>query len=198
MVEILKADYRSIKPACKALMENKVIAFPTETVYGLGAIYGSEEGENLLRQLKGRDKDKPFQILIPNFSYASKYAKWDNPKVDKLMHAFWPGPMTLVLPAHNSGTCGLRIPDNKWLRILMLEIGSGLIATSANISGEKAATSAKEINESIGQDLELIIDDDEAEIGEGSSVIGINTEGNLEIFRHGAILEDDINNIFNS
>lgn len=196
MVEILNADYRSIKPACTALMEGKLIAFPTETVYGIGSMYGNEKSKDLLGKLKGRDQDKPFQILIPNFSYASKYATWDNPKVNKLMHAFWPGPMTLVLPAITEGTCGLRIPDNKWLRVLMLEIGCGLIATSANISGEEAATSAEDINENIGQDLELIIDGGDAQIGESSSVVSINTEGDLEIFRQGAILEEDINDIF--
>ena len=196
MVDILRADYRSIKIAAKALLDGEVIAFPTETVYGIGVSYGNSKGIEKLRLMKGRDADKPFQILIPNISYVARYANCDNEKTEALMHAFWPGAMTLVLPDINGETCGLRIPDNKWLRVLMLEIGCGIIATSANISGEKPATNAEEIDEALGIDLGLIIDGNNTVLGEGSSVVGIDKDGELEIFRQGAIKAEALKAVY--
>lgn len=198
MAEILKADYRSLKAACTALQEGKVIAFPTETVYGIGVMHGNKEGIELLRKIKGREQDKPFQILIPNTGYASKYVNTDHPRAEVLMNSFWPGPLTLVMEDLDGGTSGLRVPNNKWLRVLMFELGCGLVATSANISGDEPAISAESINESLGEDLSLIIDGGEAAIGESSTVAAITLDGNLEIYREGALPEKTLRDVFNS
>ncbi len=198
MTDILKADYRSLKPACDALLNGGVIAFPTETVYGIGVIADNPGALEALRQLKGREAEKPFQILIPRTSWASKYANTEHPGAQRLMQAFWPGPLTLVLPTADGNTNGLRVPDNKWLHLLMLEIGCGIVATSANIAGGMPANSATEIDKDLGSKIELIIDDGIAAVGEGSSVAGIAETGELEIFRHGAIPAERLQEVFSA
>ncbi len=198
MVDILRADYRSLKPACDALLDGKVIAFPTETVYGLGVLHGSDSGIELLRKIKGREQEKPFQILIPTVAYAEKYAQCTDSGAQALMNTFWPGPLTLILPDHNGGTSGLRIPNNKWLRVLMLELKCALIATSANFATETPANSVTEISEKLKSELALIIDDGKSEIGQGSTVAGISDKGEIEVFRHGSITAEELNKVYKS
>ena len=198
MAEILRADYRSIKPACDALLAGKMIAFPTETVYGLGVLTDKPAAAEDMRRLKGREQDKPFQILIPSIRYAYRYATWDNPGAEALMRTFWPGPLTLILPGIDGtgATSGLRIPADKWIRVLMLELKCGLFATSANHSGDKPATSAASISKNISDNIGLIIENGNSEIGEGSTVAGISDSGELEIFRHGAITEAELQAVY--
>ena len=198
MAEILKADYRSINKACDILLAGKMIAFPTETVYGIGVLTDNPSALEDMRRLKGREPDKPFQILIPSIHYAYRYASWDNPGAEALMNAFWPGPLTLVLPgtADVGGTSGLRVPANKWLRVLMFELKCGLFATSANPAGETPATSPETISKSISENIGLIIDGGESQIGEGSTVVGITDSEELEIFRHGAIPKSKLQAVY--
>ncbi len=196
MVEILRADYRSLKTACDALLDGKVIAFPTETVYGLGVLQGNDTGVEMLRKIKGREQEKPFQILIPTVAYAEKYAQCDDSGAQALMHAFWPGPLTLVLPDHNGGTSGLRIPNNKWLRVLMLELKGALIATSANFATETPANSVDKISDKLKNELAVIIDGGKSEIGQGSTVAGISDKGEIEVFRHGSITAEELNKVY--
>lgn len=189
MVEILRTDYNSLAVAEKALLQGQVIAFPTETVYGIGVLHGNEEGLSRIQQIKGRDAKKPFQVLIPDIRYAARYASADNKFAQAFMESFWPGALTLVLPAADGTTCGLRVPVSKWLCMLMRRLDCGLIASSANYSGENDAVTVQEISKQLGSSLGLIIDGGKSYVGKPSTVVAVDEDGKLEVFREGAITQ---------
>ena len=96
------ADADGIARAAQILRHGGLVAFPTETVYGLAALWGNIPGVNQLRAIKGRDANKPFQLLIPSPAHAGLYAEV-SPAAQKLLERFFPGPLTLVLPDGRGG-----------------------------------------------------------------------------------------------
>ena len=189
MAEILKTDYNSVEAARKALLQGEVIAFPTETVYGIGVLYGNEQGMEKIQSIKGRDTEKPFQLLIPCAEYAQRYALTDNKYVQAFMDKFWPGPLTLVLPTVAGGTCGLRVPVSKWLCVLMRRLDSGITASSANYTGEVEPLTVTEISTQLGSSLGMIIDGGKSFVGKASTVVAVSEEGELEVFREGVVTQ---------
>lgn len=190
-MKIISADDAAIPQAIEVFNNDGVVAFATETVYGIGVRHGSVVGADRMREIKGRDADKPFQVLLPSSDLVSRYALIDNDFAVKLMEKFWPGPLTLVLPTESSESVGLRVPESEWLCTLMKEMDSAITATSANYSAQPAAVTAEEVCASIGEDVDLIIDGGPCRVAEASSVVGVG-EGGIKIFREGAIKEEEL------
>lgn len=145
-----------IKRAAKILKSGGVVAFPTETVYGIGASLTCADAIKQIFKIKNRPKDKPLQILVATMIQAKKLGRF-NQKALELVKKGWPGPLTVVLyktrrvPQLVTGglpKVGIRMPDHKTTLELIRKCGP-IVASSANKSGEKPALTAKEVKEKV-------------------------------------------------
>ena len=144
-----------IASAVKALKAGKVLAYPTDTCYGLAVDAGNIKAVKRMYSIKGRDFNKPVHIIAPSMAYAKKIAVW-NPSAVKLAKKFWVGPLTLILSLRikdeglkilsaNTGSIGLRMPNNKIALDLAKYLGRPITATSANVSGQADCYTSDEI-----------------------------------------------------
>ncbi|MBU0630117.1 MAG: threonylcarbamoyl-AMP synthase [Candidatus Margulisbacteria bacterium] len=155
--------------AIQILTSGGVVAFPTETVYGIGALLYSRKGINKIYKLKKRPRNKPLQVLVSSLAEARKLAEF-SPQALALARKAWPGPLTLVLPSlKGKRTIGLRVPRHP-LTLKLLKLTGPLAATSANESGEKPALTAFEVIAALPE-LDLVIDGGKARLGQASKVI---------------------------
>ncbi len=150
---IIAADPAGIQRAVETLRQGKVVAFPTETLYGLGVDALSSGALQALRQIKaGRGQLQPFPVLISDLEMLQKYLVPEIPaRARGLMAKYWPGPLTLVLPGlpslpppliNDRGGVGVRVPGDPVARELVRQIGRPITATSANFSGQPPAMEA--------------------------------------------------------
>ena len=176
---------KSYEQAVGILKNSGVVAFPTETVYGLGALATDEQAVNKIFQAKGRPSDNPLIVHIGNKDEVSKYAADITKKAEMLMDAFWPGPLTLVFeriqgiiaPNVTPGvsTVGIRMPDHPVALELLRKLKGPLAAPSANRSGKPSPTEAKHVAEDLDGMIPLILDGGQTGIGLESTVIDMTT-----------------------
>ena len=180
-----------------------VIAFPTDTVYGMGCMVDKPEAIEKIYRMKGRDEAKPLILLgydTRSFEPYLNAAKVPE-KARQLMARHWPGPLTLVLPKSSTlsdgvtrhlDTIGIRVPDCATLRNFLALVPGGLLATtSANRSGELPCTTADHVIRTFGDDLGYVIADDDAiQSGQPSTVAGVSESGEIRIFRQGTLVLD--------
>ncbi|MZH02792.1 MAG: threonylcarbamoyl-AMP synthase [Nitrospinae bacterium] len=201
MPQILKVE-SSIKevstPARKVLLQGGVIAFPTDTFYGLGADPFNRDAVDRIFEIKGREKNKPLFLLISLQEQLKSLVKEISPSHSILMNEFWPGPLTLlfeplpVIPRNvTEGKVGIRQPGNTMTRDLISAFGHPITAPSANLAGEAPPTTAKQVDQSIGKYLDLIIDGGTCPGGEPSTLVDC-TETPVKLIRSGAIRFSDI------
>ena len=180
------------------LNNHGVVAFPTETVMGLGVIYDDEIAYNRLNQIKRRPEDKPYSLMIPNVENVINYA-FVNEQTQKIINKFLPGPLTILLPAknnlpfwvtHGTNVVGIRVPSHEITRNLLLAINKPLLVPSANRSGEKPCMNSKEVNTVFNCELDYIIDGC-AEGGIPSTIIDL-TSDEIKLIRQGEITLDMI------
>jgi L-threonylcarbamoyladenylate synthase len=187
------SDRAAVQAARRIIAAGGVIAFPTDTVYGIGCSAVRPHAIRSLYLIKQRDTSKGIPILIADLQDLEQIAGKISPAAVRLAEAFWPGPLTMVLPAHPdlpaeispTPTVGVRIPDDPHTRQLLQETGP-LAATSANLSGEESATSADQVRRKIGTRLDLILDGGPSPVGVASTVINL-TSGQPELLREGPI-----------
>jgi L-threonylcarbamoyladenylate synthase len=183
--------------AKELLTKGSVVALPTETVYGLAALLSIPEAIEKIYTLKGRPKQNPLIIHTHDPSLVLSYTKELPPKALELMEAFWPGPLTLVLPVNvdkvpeivRSGhtTAAFRIPSHPIIFDILKSVGP-LVAPSANLSGKPSATSAKHVEDDFGVDFPVI---DGGEIDKGiESTILIYQENSWQIGRLGSLSQE--------
>jgi len=177
--------------AADALRAGGVVAFPTETVYGLGVRLGDAAARRRLTALKGREPGKPFQLLLAGVPQALELAPDMPEAARRLAEAFWPGPLTLVVRDVRGKWQGLRVPDHAVPRAIARRLGGALLATSANRSGEAPAVRAEEIARLFGDRLTLIIDGGAVGRGRPSSVVKV-WRRKWALLREGAISRDRI------
>ena len=202
MLFISNATASAIKDAATALINGDLVAFPTETVYGLGADATNKSAVNKIYLAKGRPADHPVIVHISNINLLDKWAKDIPEYAIKLARSFWPGPMTLILPRTDlakdfitggQDKVGIRIPDQALALALLTQFeeqgGSGIAAPSANRFGAVSPTTAAAVEEELGEYLGIndqILDDGACEVGLESSII--NCAGPIPIIlRPGAI-----------
>lgn len=185
---LLKADAPgAVEEAAAILARGELVAFPTDTVYGLAA------GHDHLRKLyvaKDRPKEKRIPILLSDAANLEASAIV-SPAARALARRFWPGPLTLVLVAPRRGTLAFRVPANDVARRLIAASGGGLPVTSANRSGHPDATTADEVVEQLGGRVALVLDGGSAPGGTPSTVVDCTTDP-VKILREGAIGRHEI------
>jgi L-threonylcarbamoyladenylate synthase len=183
-----------ITQAAKVISEGGVIAFRTDTFYGLGADPFNVSAVAKVRALKGREEDKPILLLLADASLVGRFIANRSAAFDEVAGKFWPGPLTIVgcavpeLPMEitaGTGTVGVRVPADVGVRDLLRECGGALTATSANPSGRQPARSAKEVRDYFADAIDLVIDGGEVTATEPSTVLDASTPP-MKIIRKGA------------
>ena len=187
----------------KALLDEKLIIFPTETVYGLGANALSKDAVNKIFEAKGRAQDNPLIVHLASKNDIIKYAKVNNNIEQKLIDSFMPGPFTIILEKKdnipnnvtcNLNTVGIRIPNNSIAHSILEYTGIPIAAPSANISGRPSGTQISDIEMEFNNKVEYIVDGSETDIGLESTVVKV-IDNIPTILRPGYITYEDIYNV---
>ena len=186
----------NIKVAANALLSGKIVAFPTETVYGLGVCADNDIAIDNLYSVKQRSKDKKLSIMISESEEVSKYVKHVPLIAEKLIGAFWPGPLTIILDLDDNSTVGLRNPDNRVIRDLINEVAVPIASTSANISGGSPAIDAQQVISNFSDKIDVVLDGGPAEAGNPSTVVKI-WDDTYKIIRHGVIGKERLSRCLN-
>ena len=199
MTRILAAtDPRAIPLAAEALRRGEVVAFPTDTVYGLGAALFQEKAVHALYEIKGRPEGKAIPVLLADAGDVPQVAMRVSETAQRLMAAFWPGPLTLVLEAQphipavvraGGPTVAVRVPDHWVVRALIAATGEPLATTSANRSGAAEAQTAAEVVAQLGEQVPWVIDGGKSPGGTPSTVLDVTVDPPV-IRRRGALSEE--------
>jgi L-threonylcarbamoyladenylate synthase len=196
---ILRADRAAVTRAARMLSEGLLVAFPTETVYGLGADAGNVAAVARIFEAKKRPADHPLIVHVGDLDAAQRWAVL-SPQAVALAEAFWPGPLTLIVPraAHvhdivtgGQSSVGLRVPSHPVAHALLKEFGNGIAAPSANRYGHVSPTTARHVADDLGDGVDLILDGGASGIGIESTIVALTTEVAM-LLRPGAIGADAI------
>ena len=190
-----------LNAALKALNNHQAIAFPTETVFGLGVFYDDQEAYELLNKIKNRREDKPYTMMLDDVSKISDYAHLDA-KYLPIVQKYMPGSLTILLRAkdnvpnyvtHGTGVIGIRIPSNNEALQLLRFVNKPLLVPSANKADQKPALSANEVKEIFNDEIEVIVP---GEISSGlpSTIIDL-TGDTIKLIRQGAITLKEIEDL---
>lgn len=197
---IAKDDNISIIHASELIKVGEVVGMPTETVYGLAADAVNEEAVKKIFEAKGRPQDNPLICHICNMGMLEKYTSFIPDLAYKLAEAFWPGPLTMILPKNDliplstSGgldTVGIRFPAHRSAQKLIELSGTPLAAPSANLSGSPSPTTAKHVYDDMNGRIPYIIDGGDSEVGVESTVISFENNS-VRILRPGFISAEDL------
>ena len=198
-----------IHRAVQALVEGRVVAFPTETVYGLAASALSEEGVSRLVEMKSRQWGHPLTLAIKSAEEAFDYVPGATPLARRLAHRGWPGPVTLVMDDRHpdsllrrlpdnvqkavspSGTVGLRVPGHPLILDVLHLLAGPLVLSSANRAGQPDSVTAEEVATALGDDVSLILDDGPCQFGQASTVVRVTDTG-LDVLREGVVTADTL------
>lgn len=198
--EILKInpdliELDKIERIVEVLGHDRIIAYPTETFYGLGAVAFSVRAIKKIYGLKKREVGKPLPVVISDLDMAKKLVTEISPLFSLLAQDFWPGPLTLVVKASpalpreligHGRTIGLRLPAPAWLRDLVRQMACPLTATSANVSGEREISDPEEVVRLFNGKVGLIVDGGKTPGALPSTVVDL-TRKKPVILREGAI-----------
>ena len=187
--QILPADAAAVAEAAKCLAAGGLVAFPTETVYGLGADAAQASAVARIYEAKGRPSFNPLIAHVADLAAARQIARFDATAA-KLADAFWPGPLTLVLPktAHcpvaelataGLDTVAIRVPMHPVARALLREFGGAVVAPSANISGHVSPTTAAHVASDLSGRVDLILDGGAVNVGVESTILACFDEAIL-------------------
>jgi L-threonylcarbamoyladenylate synthase len=190
------ANAATMGEAAAILNDGGLVAFPTETVYGLGADARNDRAVARIFAAKNRPQFNPLIVHVKDLDAAARYAEFDD-RAKALAARYWPGPLTLVLPRRgDSGlsllvsagldTVALRVPAHPCAQALLAAFDGPIAAPSANASGAVSPTRAEHVAQSLGSEPELIIDDGPCSIGLESTVVDASGEA-LCVLRHGAV-----------
>ncbi|HEY61002.1 MAG TPA: threonylcarbamoyl-AMP synthase [Anaerolineae bacterium] len=188
----------AIDLALNALQEGKVIAIPTDTVYGIACLVDNTEAIKRIYEIKGREKTKALPVLIGEYDQLLCIAEELNTCAQKLAKKFWPGALTLIISRNPKlpnilspyATIGVRMPEHDWLRKLINQSGP-LAATSANLSGTSNPRKASEVLDQLEAKIEIIMDGGTCRKGIPSTIVDCTGE-KVKILRQGGLLEDAI------
>jgi len=197
---ILKADAQGIKQASQLILQGGVVAFPTETFYGLGANAGDVVALQKVFQIKGRKENKPLLLLVADRAWVQDLVKKISPAAEALIERFWPGPLTLVFEASahlpsiltaNTGKVGLRVSSHPVAQALVQAVGRAVTGTSANLSGQASLSLAAQVSQALGRKVDAILDGGKTAGGLGSTVLDVSAVL-PKIIRQGAISQEEL------
>lgn len=190
---------KEIEISKEKLLKHGVIAFPTETVMGLGVLYNDREAYDKLNQIKRRPEDKPYTLMVKSIDDLAKYGVI-NEVTQRVIDAFMPGSITILVPVkensvpdyvtHNSNVIGIRVPTNLEAISLLEKVEIPLLVPSANRSGEKPALNSDEVKRIFGDELDFVISG-EAQNEVPSTIVDLTKE-TVKVVREGPIDERDI------
>lgn len=196
-----------IDEAAQALRDGKLVAFPTETVYGLGADATNEAAVKQVYQAKGRPSDNPLIVHVASVQMVEKYASFIPEKARQLMRAFWPGSLTIILnikPGSLSktvtgglNTVAFRFPKCQPTLDLIKTAGVPMVGPSANTSGKPSPTTAQHVYHDLHGKIQGILDDGPTKVGVESTVLDMSTD-QPTILRPGAVTKADIESVIGS
>lgn len=183
---------RHLERVAELLRRDGIIAYPTDTLFGLGCLISRKKAVDRIQALKRRDPRKPMSILCADFEMLCRYTRHLDTPTFRLLKQLLPGPYTVLLPAsrevprylQNKQTVGLRIPDHAFCRALTHLLDEPIITSSASLEGEAPIQSAWEIEEELGHALDLVVDCGEP-VGTHSTVLDL-TEDEPTLVREGA------------
>jgi len=190
-----QTDPATLPAAVDIINAGGVVAFPTDTIYGIGVMADSTKAIDRLYQIKGRSFDKPIPVMIGRMDQLGLIVGLVPQAARRLAEMFWPGPLTLVLPKKPDlpvnltplPTVGIRIPNHEFTLALLCRCGP-LAVTSANLSGRSEALNALEVMDQLGGCLELIVDGGNSPGGIASTVVDLSGS-RPRILRKGPITE---------
>jgi L-threonylcarbamoyladenylate synthase len=189
------ASPAAIARAVDRLRDGELVAFPTETVYGLGANASDSPAVLRIFSAKGRPADHPVIVHIPDAAHVTRWVRAMPEGAARLAAAFWPGPLTLILPraSHVSAvvtggqdSVGLRVPSHPVARALLRAFGGGIAAPSANRYGRISPTTARHVADDLGDAVSMILDGGACQVGIESTIIAFAGEDPM-VLRPGAI-----------
>jgi L-threonylcarbamoyladenylate synthase len=192
---IISYSKRSLKNAADVISRDGVIAFRTDTFYGLGADPFNQDAVRKIKQLKGREDNKPILIIISDYDQVDRFIRSITQTFEVLAHQLWPAHLTLIgearpeLPPEitaGTKTVGVRLPNDDRVRLLVRTCGGALTATSANPSHAAPATTARQVHEYFGEAIDLIVDDGEAQTDRPSTVVDVS-QHEPKLIREGVI-----------
>ncbi len=200
--QILAADPAGVAAAAERLRDGGLVALPTETVYGLAARADRAESVAAIYRAKGRPDFNPLIVHVPSVSVARGYAMFDE-RAERLAAAFWPGPLTLVLPLRSGAaiapavtaglpTIALRCPAHPVMRGVLDASGLPLAAPSANRSGGVSPTRAEHVAVSLGHAAPLILDGGACSAGLESTIVALREGGAWQVLRPGPIGAEEL------
>jgi L-threonylcarbamoyladenylate synthase len=204
----MNQDYpQDIVKAAQTLREGALVVLPTETVYGLAADASNSTAVAAIYALKDRPRFNPLIVHVSSLAMAQRYGVW-NAQAEALAQAFWPGPLTLVLPLRegcgisalvtNGGTTiALRLPAHPMAQALIGAFGAGVAAPSANRSGRVSPTAAAHVRDEFGEACPLLLDGGDCHVGLESTVLDVTTNPPT-LLRPGAITKEMIFNVSES
>ena len=174
-----------LKKAADSILSGGLVAIPTESFYGLAVNATNTRAIQRLLDVKKRGADQPILILIPSVEQLAQYVVLIPQIARPLMKKFWPGGLTLIFEAKpnlpreltaGTGKIGIRLSSHPVATALAQAVGSPITATSANISGQPACSSAKEVSKQLGKRVDLILDGGETAGGKGSTVLDVTMD----------------------
>ena len=180
LTQVKPVSPESIEEAAQLIRDGELVGMPTETVYGLGANALDETAVRKIFAAKGRPADNPLIVHVSCLDEIVPLVKYIPESAKRLMEAFWPGPMTLILPKNDAipsvvsaglDTVGIRLPQSEAARALIRAAGRPIAAPSANRSGRPSPTTAQHVFEDMDGRIPLILDGGASEVGVESSVI---------------------------
>jgi L-threonylcarbamoyladenylate synthase len=199
---ILAADGDGIREAAARLRAGGLVAVPTETVYGLAARADRDESVAAIYRAKGRPSFNPLIVHVADVPQAERLARFDA-RAHALAAAFWPGPLTIVLPLREDaglapavtaglGTIALRCPAHAVMRDVLEQAGLPLAAPSANRSGGVSPTSAEHVAQSLDAKVDMVLDGGSCRDGVESTIVVLREHGGWQILRPGPIGSDEL------
>lgn len=197
---MLTDDERARQVAARTIAAGGVLAFRTDTFYGLGADPFNLVGLRKIYALKGREEGKPLLVIISDAAGAGRLIESQSKLFDAFAKRHWPGPITLVGRARDgvadeltagTGTVGVRLPDDEQVRDFVRAVGGALTATSANPAGQAAARTAQEVAGYFPAGLDLIIDSGPAPGGLPSTVLDVSGP-TARLIREGAVIKEEL------
>jgi len=182
------------------MREGDIIAYPTETFYGLGADIRNERALEKLYAIKGRGFDKPISIIIGSREDLKRFAKEITPAAEALMDRFWPGGVTLLFQATHglserltarTGKIGIRLSSNPVATLLAQNLSGAITATSANRSGDGECVSVEEVIAGMGETVDAVIDGGRTAGGAGSTIVDTTVDPPA-VIREGIVPSSEI------
>jgi L-threonylcarbamoyladenylate synthase len=197
---VVRATQTDIEEAVETLRAGDLVAFPTETVYGLGANASNPAAVRKIFEVKGRPPDHPVIVHLDNPRYLHRWVADVPPAAERLAGMFWPGPLTLILPKADhvndivtggQDSIGIRIPSHPMAQQLLTAFGGGIAAPSANRYGHLSPTKPEHVRDEFGDAVRVLLDGGDSPIGLESTIVScINDE--LRLLRPGSITRSQI------